>query len=68
MAELPATDKLRPRPVWKRRLLRTMRNTEAMPPPTDEEKHDAICVLKHELFINVALLDEAQRILDESCE
>lgn len=34
------------RPVWRRHLRRTHNNTTQLPPPTDEEKSDAIRVLE----------------------
>jgi hypothetical protein len=53
--------------VWKRHLLRTMRNFEPMEDPTDEEKHDAIKVLADPENAGVpGLWVEAHRIFDET--
>lgn len=44
--DLPRTDRLRPRPVWARHLRRSLLNLESLDPPTEEEMHDAIKVLR----------------------
>lgn len=65
--ELPTTQALRPRPVWKRHLVRSLRNLEDPGPPTEEECVDAVQVLKlsqGEIWDTLAL--EAFRIFDEA--
>ena len=67
--ELPATQALRPCPVWRRHLLRSLLNLEEPGPPTDEEKHDAIRVLKDPDNAGVpGLWIEAHRIFMEASE
>lgn len=67
--ELPATQALRPRPVWRRHLLRSLLNLQELDPPTEEEKHDAINVLKEPDNSGVpGLWIEAHRIFDEASE
>lgn len=61
------TDRMMPRPVWRRHMQRVIQNVNPMPPPTDEEKHDAILVLEdpdNEMVSGLWL--EAHRIVDES--
>ncbi len=84
-ADLPETDRMPPRPLWARHLRRAriqdgtlrlgipVRGPATMLPPTDEEKHDAICVLQAGWdgggdwpLVADALLTEAQRIMDEA--
>jgi len=66
---IQTTDKLRPRPVWRRHLKRTMRNFAEMDPPTDAEKHDAIKVLRDPENAGVpGLWVEAHRILEEASQ
>lgn len=65
--DLPKTEQLRPRPVWKRHLRRTMRNFEQMDPPTEPEKRDAIKVLRDPDNAGIpGLWVEAHLILDEA--
>lgn len=67
--DLPATGQLKPRPVWARHTLRTLRNFEALDPPTEEEKHDAIKVLRDPDNAGVpGLWIEAHRIFEEASE
>lgn len=69
-AELPVSDKLTPRPVWARWLRRQELLMDGVRPddPTDEEKADAIRVLRFAgLTDHVGPLhEEAQRIMDEA--
>lgn len=68
--QIPATTSMPPRPVWARYLQR--QRLDCLMPPTDEEKHDAILVLRDlapregEDTWPVGLVGEAQRILDEA--
>lgn len=78
--DIPETTSMRPRPVWARALRRkraaALGAREGWEPRlarlTDEEKHDAILVLRDfaqregEDMFPVALVTEAQRILDEA--
>lgn len=67
--DLPKTEHMRPRPVWARSQKRALRNFEAMPPPTEEEKYDAIRVLEDPYNAVVPeLWAEAHRIFDEASE
>lgn len=67
--KIPRTQRLQARPVWRRHLKRTMLNTEQLPPPTEEEKHDAIKVLAEPLNEGEpGLWDEAHRIFDEASQ
>lgn len=67
--ELPTTQALRPRPVWQRHLLRSLRNFEELAPPTEEEKYDAIKVLRDPDNAGVpGLWIEAHRIFQEASE
>lgn len=64
---LPVSDSIRMRPVWRRRQLRVyMQNP--LPPPSDDEKHDAIQVLadSDNQRLAPALYQEAERILHEA--
>jgi hypothetical protein len=68
LAKLPTSTAIVPRPVWKRWLRRSLMNVNAMPPPTEAEKADAIRVLSipaEEQWV-WGLWFEAQRILDEA--
>lgn len=80
-ADLPATDRMPPRPVWARYLRRSEIARQAsgdgvmyvgnvaLVPPTDAERHDAILVLaSHEADGHdpTPLHVEAQRIMDEA--
>lgn len=74
MTDLPASDRIRPRPVWARYL----RRAEGFPVgvPTDEERHDAMRILRTftlpgdfpwtDLWDVDGLVTEAQRVLDEA--
>ncbi len=65
-AALEVTEKIKPRPVWARWERR--RRFEPMLPPTDEEKHDAILVLRDgtdATGVPLELLREAERIVHE---
>ena len=65
--ELPRSDAVRPRPVWRRHLQRTKRSFEDMHAPTEAEKRDAIKVLadpNNEAVPGLWL--EAHRILDDA--
>lgn len=65
--DLPRTEAAQPRPVWRRHLQRTTRSFEEMEPPTEDEKRDAIKVLRDERNAGTpGLWDEAHRILDEA--
>lgn len=67
--ELQPTQTLRPRPVWARHLLRSLRNLEELGSPTEEEKYDAIKVLRDPDNAGVpGLWIEAHRIMDEASE
>lgn len=62
--EIPAVDpeRIAPRPVWRRVMLRTI--GAPLPEPTDADKHDAILVLHEGGDDELAV--EALRILDEA--
>lgn len=65
-APLEISEKIKPRPVWARWERR--RRFEPMLPPTDEEKHDAIIVLRdgqNAAGVPLELLREAERIVHE---
>lgn len=67
---LPASTSIVMRPVWKRRQRRAYMHNP-LPPPTDEEKRDAVRVLSLPdamLAEMPAVHAEAQRILCESTE
>lgn len=67
--KIPATSRLQARPVWRRHLRRTLLNTARLPPPTEEEKRDAIRVLSEPLNeVIPGLWEEATRIFDEASE
>ena len=67
---LSVTEKLRPRPVWARYLRRSLE--EMLEPPTEEEQHDAICVLHEQFHWDLRpgpvteLVMEAERIVIEA--
>ena len=69
-ASLPVTTKMRPRPVWDRYLRRCL--DETLEAPTEEEKHDAICVLHEQFHWDLTpgpvtdLVMEAERIVIEA--
>lgn len=64
---IPRTERMRPRPVWRRHRLRTLANVNQLPSPTEEEKYDAIQVLSDPLNALIpGLWDEATRIFDEA--
>lgn len=65
--DLPRTKALVPRPVWKRHLRRSLLNFEQLGAPTEDEKRDAIKVLRDPDNSGVpGLWIEAHRILDEA--
>lgn len=64
---IPVTTSMKARPVWRRHRRRIFANVNPFPPPTEEEKWDAIRVLEDpENEFVPGLWDEAHRILDES--
>lgn len=66
---IPKTKRLEPRPVWRRHLQRTLQNVNPLAPPTEEEKHDAILVLKDPLNQMIPeLWLEAHRIFEEGSD
>lgn len=65
--DTPRTNRMVARPVWRRHMQRVVQNVNPMPPPTDEERYDAIRVLEdlgNEMVPGLWL--EAHRIVDES--
>ena len=60
---LPVTDKMKPRPVYARYLMR--RHHMPVDPPSEEEKQDAIRILEEPYLWADEIMTEAQRILDE---
>lgn len=66
--DIPVSDSITMRPVWRRRQLRALANISPMRAPTDAEVMDAIRVLEdvdNERFVPELHL-EAFRILDEA--
>lgn len=65
---IPVSDKIRMRPVWRRRQVRHYLH-KLPPAPTDAEMHDAVLVLAdpENQALAPALHLEAFRILDEAC-
>jgi hypothetical protein len=64
---IPATTRIKARPVLQRHRQRTLSNINPLPPPTEREKWDAIRVLEdpsYEAFPGI--WEEAHRILDEA--
>ena len=71
MSEWPVTDKIRPRPTYARyvaRRLWRLGNGPPLPPPTEDEKRDAVRILGEPFMWADEVSDEAQRILDEAEE
>lgn len=67
--DIPRTQALRPRPVWARHLRRSLLNFEELGAPSEDEKHDAIKVLRDPENAGVpGLWIEAHRIFDEASE
>lgn len=70
MSDLPETDKIIPRPVWAR--LQRRQKMEPMLPPTEEEKTDAIAVMREArgygitAAVSKQMLLEAERIFIEA--
>ena len=84
MPDLPATDQMKPRPVWARAVRRSQLahatrqmgvNGASVPlgAPTEEEKQDAILILRDCTGYGYAngmmriLHVEAQRVMDDAC-
>lgn len=66
---IPKTKRLKPRPVWRRHLQRTLQNVNELAAPTDAEKHDAILVLSDPLNELIpSLWIEAHRIFEEGSD
>jgi hypothetical protein len=64
MSDLPATDKMKPTPVYARYLQR--KHHMPLDPPSEAEQQDAIRVLAEpDLWID-EISEEAQKILDEA--
>jgi hypothetical protein len=66
MSDLPVSERVLPRPVFARYLRRRKRMW--LGPPTEEEKSDAILILRDSWLWADVITEEAERIFAEAAE